>query len=179
MAGADELDPETGLPFVILADELASDWSTSQQMVYIFSEEWVAKLDDAAENVHGAVAAASDNEDAGASHDEDEHDSESTSAQQQAARVDSTEHNRSRQQTLHDAFSASTSQQGMSTEEKIERLNHIMPKLEAFRADWLQSHGEGEEISSQDWPLSLRRMLKESQQLVRELRVDGHLAPTS
>jgi hypothetical protein len=43
-------------------------------------------------------------------------------------------------------------------------LEEIETKLEGYRAEWLKEHPK-EEISSTNFPVSLRRLLKEHQQL--------------
>ena len=49
-------------------------------------------------------------------------------------------------------------------EAHVTRLEEIETKLEGYRAEWLKEH-PGEEISSTNFPVSLRRLLKEHQQL--------------
>ena len=178
------LDPSTQQPFVIRAEELPSGWSVNQQQVYTLSAELIGRLDAAAAAVHGAIEAGSESEGEvdGAAVQNGRCASEpgSDSDDDDATRLDLRDEQRRsrdglRQTCLREILSAqgATRRPVVSVGERRARIAQIGHTLSTYRADFLQTSGQLE-MTSEDWPASLRRLLKESQQLIRTLQAEGY-----
>ena len=84
-------------------------------------------------------------------------------------------HNGQRQATLREAFdNPGPTRRRVDGAERIARLEEINQTLSAFRTSFLAEDATREDISRDDWPPSLRRLLKEAQQLSRTLQADGY-----
>ena len=173
-------DPATSEPFVVTSDALPSSWSSAEGQVYVISAEWVEKLDAAAEAVHGAVdlASSSDSEEANADDQSDESDADAGGAHIERERTSEhrEERNAMRQQNLREAFGApgASAAQPEPIAQRLMRLRQIEATLAAHRQQWLQEHPHPLAMMSLgDWPMSLRRQLKEAQRLSRELQAEG------
>ena len=82
-----------------------------------------------------------------------------------------------RQQNLREAFGApgaSAAAQPEPIAQRLTRLRQIEATLAAHRQQWLQEHPYPLAMMRLgDWPMSLRRQLKEAQRLSRELQAEG------
>ena len=81
-----------------------------------------------------------------------------------------------RQQNLREAFGApgASAAQPEPIAQRLTRLRQIEATLAAHRQQWLQEHPHPLAMMSLgDWPMSLRRQLKEAQRLSRELQAEG------
>ena len=166
-------DPTTGCPFVVASEDLPSEWSTTEGQVYRFSTDWLDKLNGAAETALGAVDLESDAEgDSGTGDKSDgsKSDDEDKEAERTAA---ARKRDALRQTSLCEAMANhSAIRRPVSREQQLVRFEEIRRCLSSFRAEFLAATG-AEEISSGDWPPSLRRLLKESQELSRALEGEG------
>ena len=171
------IDPESGQPFLLTSDMLSSNWSTSQQMVFVFSADYVARLDLAAEAAHGAASEVSDggrdiqNSEPGSDSDDENTAASGTHAEKEAA----TTKDNLRHASLREYFetSAGPSRHPVESNDRqasIARLHQIQERLSQYRAEWMEENPNAGEISTGDWPLSLRRQLKEHQRLDRSIR---------
>ena len=171
-------DPATGHPYVVASEALPSGWSSSEGQVYVISVEWAERLDAAAEVVHGAVDLSSSSSDSTSS-DESDDSNESAGGKCEVRKGTYPQHevrNSMRQQSLREAFGAPglSAPEPISIAERLTRLQQIQATLGTYRRQWLQEQQDPLAMMSlANWPMSLRRQLKEAQRLSRELQAEG------
>jgi hypothetical protein len=171
-------DAATGKPFIMASEDLPSGWSTTEGQVYHLSADWVDKLNRAAEVALGAIdlhSEHSDGEYSDGEHSDGDNSNSDGEEGHKGAEAAAKRHDELRQTSLVEAFATTSStRRPVSGEERQVRLSQINVTLNAYRDKVLQETGNDMmSSSSSDWPLSLRRLLKESHSLQRSLQSEG------